>query len=93
MSVNYKIRLWRSSVLSTLTYALHCLPLSDGHIRLQQRTMMKHIRALVSDQAFLTGATHEAIMNRHNLPPVKEVLLQAHAREVQLEQFGDWMVD
>ena len=72
MSINYKIRLWRSCVLSTLTYALHCLPLSDSHIRLLQRTMMKHIRALVSDQRFLTGTTHEAIMDRHHLHPVKE---------------------
>ena len=93
MSIHYKLRLWRSCVLSTLTYALHCLTLSEGHVRLLQRTMMKHIRALVSDQAFLTGTTHDEILTRFQIKPMKEVLLQAHAREIQLEQFGDWMID
>ena len=71
MSIPYKLRLWRICVLSTLTYALHCLALSEGHVRLLQRTMMKHIRALVSDQAFLTGTTHDEILTRFQIKPVK----------------------
>ena len=80
MSISYKLNLWRSCVLSTMTYALHCLKLSEGHVRLLQRTMMKHIRASVSDQAFITGSTHNDIMERFHVKPVKEVLPATRSR-------------
>ena len=92
MSIKYKLQLWRSCVLSTMMYALHCLCLGPGHVRTLQRAMMKHVRAIVSDQAFLTGVTHEEIMNRYGIPTVKNLLDKAHHRELQLDADEDWMI-
>ena len=93
MSIAYKLQLCRSCVLSTMMYALHCLRLSPGHVHLLQKTIMKHTRAIVSGQAFLTGTTREEIMTKYNIRSACSVLEQAHGRELKLEQFEDWMVD
>ena len=72
-----------------MTYALHCLRLSPGHVHLLQnlqKTIMEHTRAIVSDQAFLTGTTY-------NIRTACSILEQAHGRELALEQYGDWMID
>ncbi|CAE7192843.1 MCAT [Symbiodinium sp. CCMP2592] len=73
MSIAYKLQLWQSCVLSTMMYALHCFCLSSGHIHSLQKTIMKHVRAIVSNQAFLKGTTHEEVMQKYHLRPLVAV--------------------
>ena len=93
MCIAYKLQLWRSCVLSTMMYALHCLHLSPGNIHLLQKTIMRHTRAIVSDQAFITGITHDEIMHKYQIRSACSILEQAHGRELALEQYEDWMID
>ncbi|CAE7805071.1 unnamed protein product, partial [Symbiodinium sp. CCMP2592] len=67
MSIAYKLQLWQSCALSTMMYALHCLCLSAGNVHSLQKTIMKHVRAIVANQAFLTGTTHDEIMKTYHI--------------------------
>ena len=51
---------------------------------------MKHIRAITSDRAHVTGRTHEEILCTYKIPTVQEVVHMAHSRE-QSTMAGDWM--
>ncbi|CAE7686084.1 unnamed protein product [Symbiodinium sp. CCMP2456] len=93
VSITYKLRLWRSCVLSTMMYALHCLCLQPGHTRHVQRAIMKHVRAITSDQAFLTGRTHDTISTQYEVKSAHDLLLQAHENELQIAQLGDWILE
>ncbi|CAE7258493.1 PKAR [Symbiodinium sp. CCMP2592] len=93
VSISYKLNLWRSCVLSTMLYALHSLCLGAGQICLLQRALMRHIRAIVSDQAFLTGHTHEDIMIKYHIQTAQELLERAHEREQLNADSSDWIVD
>ncbi|CAE7575091.1 betA [Symbiodinium sp. CCMP2592] len=93
VSVPYKLNLWRSCVLSTMLYALHSLCLGAGQICLLQRAIMRHIRAIVSDQAFQTGHTHEDIMTKYNIHTAQDLLERAHERDQQQATATDWLVD
>ena len=57
-----------------------------------QKAVMKHTRAIVNNQAFLTGDTHETIIDRCHLPRVLKDLGDdlRHAREAQ-DRLPDWM--
>ena len=76
-----------------MMYALHCLQLSPGNVHLLQKTIMRHCRAIVSDQAFLTGITHDEIMQKYQIRSACSILEHAHGRELGLEQYEDWMID
>ena len=93
VSIHYKLRLWRSSVLSTMMYALHCLCLQTQHIKYIQRAIVKHTRAITLDQPFLTGRTHAEIMTKYHIRPALDLLQKAHAREQSIAQHGDWIVE
>ncbi|CAE7296954.1 unnamed protein product [Symbiodinium sp. CCMP2592] len=93
VSIPYKLNLWRSCVLSTMLYALHSLCLGAGQIRLLQRAIMRHIRAIVSDQAFRTGHTHEDIMTKYGIQTAQDLLERAHERDQQQATATDWLVD
>ena len=66
------------------------IPRSDTS---SQKTIVKHTRAIVSDQAFITGVTHEDIMMKYQIRTARSLLEQAHSRELELEMHGDWMTD
>ena len=92
IGIGYKLQIWRSCVLSTLTYGLHCCGLTGDHTLEAQRTMMRHVRAIVSNQAHLTGDTHEYIMHKYNIQTVAELLWAAHDRECKAAELHlDWM--
>ena len=92
ISVKYKLQLWRSCILSTLTYGLHTCGLTGDQLLEAQRHMMRHVRAVVSNQAHLTGDTHEYIMNTYNVATFADCLQQAQNREqVAAEKHQDWM--
>ncbi|CAE7257373.1 unnamed protein product [Symbiodinium sp. CCMP2592] len=93
VSIHYKLNLWRSCVLSTMLYALHSLCLGAGQICLLQRAIMRHIRAIISDQAFLTGHTHEDIMAKYHIQTAQELLERAHDRDQLNADSSDWLVD
>ncbi|CAE7475779.1 unnamed protein product [Symbiodinium sp. CCMP2456] len=93
VSIPYKLRLWRSCVQSSMMYALHCLCLQTGQIRYLQRAIMKHIRAITSDQAFLTGNTHEFISAKYEVQSAHDLLRQAHASELKVAGLGDWILE
>ena len=61
ISVRLKLRIWRSCVLTTLMYGLSSCGISGDAVEEVQRTIMKHVRAIVSNQAHLTGDTHKDI--------------------------------
>ncbi|CAE7251454.1 unnamed protein product, partial [Symbiodinium sp. CCMP2456] len=92
MSVAYKLNLWKSCVLSTMMYAMHCLCLRSSHVRMLQKAIMKHVRAIVSDQAFLTGTTHEDIMMQYKIESALQLLNKAHGRELGNQNPDDWML-
>ena len=92
ISVKYKLQLWKSCILSTLTYGLHTCGLTGDHALEAQRHMMRHIRAVVSNQAHLTGDTHDFIRTKYNIATIAECLHQAQEREQHAaEQHSDWM--
>ena len=92
LSPRYKLNIWRSCVQTSMTYGLHCMALSPALHQELQLNAMKHIRAITSDWAHVTGHTHEEILLKYRIPTVKEVLAQAHARERQQGLVsGDWM--
>ncbi|CAE7223016.1 unnamed protein product [Symbiodinium sp. CCMP2456] len=93
VSIPYKLRLWRSCVQSSMMYALHCLCLQPGQIRYLQRAIMKHIRAITSDQAFLTGNTHDFISAKYEVQSAHDLLRQAHDNELQVARLGDWILE
>ncbi|CAE7573790.1 unnamed protein product [Symbiodinium sp. CCMP2592] len=78
LSVGYKLQVWRSCVLSTLTYGLHCCGLSGDQLQEAQRHMMKHVRAVTNNQAHITGDSHATIMDKFG---------------VQMMRTPDWMRD
>ena len=72
--IPYTLNIWRSCVYSTLRYGLvHC-GLNDDQVVDMQRAVMKHTRAVVNNQAFLTGDMHETIIDKYRLPRVIEDL-------------------
>ena len=94
MGITYKLRLWRSCVLSTMTYGLQSCGITGDHAQEAQRSMMKHVRAIVSNQAHLTGDTHESIMHKYQIKPFIEIIREAHEREQHTATAReDWMWD
>ncbi|CAE7740061.1 MCAT [Symbiodinium sp. CCMP2456] len=93
VSIPYKLRLWRSCVLSTMMYALHCLCLQPGQLQFIQRAIMKHVRAIASDQAFITGNTHAEVSRRHEVQTAHELINKAHNNELRIAQLGDWLIE
>ena len=92
LGIGYKLQIWRSCVLSTLTYGLHCCGLTGDQTLEAQRAMMRHVRVTVSNQAHLTGDTHEYIMRQYGLEPIADQLRRTHDRECQApEAISDWM--
>ena len=81
LSVGYKLQFWRSCVLSIMTYGLHCCGLTGDGVQEAQRAQMRHVRAIVNNQAHLTGDTHASIMTRYNIPPFADLLRHALDRE------------
>ena len=64
LSVGYKLQFWRSCILSIMTYGLHCCGVTGDGAQEAQRAQMRHIRAIVNNQAHLTGDTHAQIIAR-----------------------------
>ena len=55
---------------------------------------MKHVRAIVNNQAFLTGDTHEVIITKYGIPRIHEVFCEDLRRVRQAQQQNpDWMHD
>ena len=92
MSIAYKLRLWSSCVLSTMTYALHCLCLRPSHVREVQKAIMKHVRAIIADQAFITGRTHQDVMDQYGIQSALQMIAHAHSRELRHQNPQDWML-
>ena len=53
---------------------------------------MKHIRAIVSDQAFLTGQTHQEIMEQYGIQSALQMISYAHSHELSYQNPQDWML-
>ena len=90
LSPKYKLNIWRSCVQTSMTYGLHCMALSPALHQELHMNAMKHIRAITSDRAHVTGRTHEEILCAYKIPTVQEVVQMAHSRE-QRTMAGDWM--
>ncbi|CAE7350820.1 MCAT [Symbiodinium microadriaticum] len=90
LSPKYKLNIWRSCVQTSMTYGLHCMALSPALHQELHMNAMKHIRAITSDRAHVTGRTHEEILCTYKIPTVQEVVHMAHSRE-QSTMAGDWM--
>ncbi|CAE6969563.1 unnamed protein product, partial [Symbiodinium sp. CCMP2456] len=94
MGIHYKLWVWRSCVLSTMTYGLQSCGITGDHAQEAQRSMMKHVRAIVSNQAHITGDTHAAIMEQYHIKPFRVLIQEAHERELQTAiARQDWMWD
>ncbi|CAE7627910.1 PKAR [Symbiodinium sp. CCMP2456] len=92
LGVGYKLCFWKSCVLSILTYGLRCCGLTGDNVQEAQRAMMRHVRAIVSNQAHLTGDTHDYIMNKYGIQCLIDQLRAAHDRERQAAALqNDWM--
>ena len=53
---------------------------------------MNHIRAIVSDQACLTGQTHQEIMEQYGVQSALQMISYAHSRELSHQNPQDWML-
>ncbi|CAE7618384.1 ML1 [Symbiodinium sp. CCMP2592] len=94
ISVKLKLRIWQSSVLSSLLYGLSTCGLTGGQVEDIQRVIMKHVRAIISNQAHLTGDKHEVIIRRYHIPLAAD-LLQAELDRAGAAQaqHADWMYE
>ena len=68
LGIGYKLMFWRSCVLSIMTYGLHCCGLTGDGTQEAHRAQMRHVRAIVNNQAHLTGDTHAQIMQTYQIP-------------------------
>ena len=94
ISVSLKLRIWRSCVLTTLMYGLSSCGISGDAVEEVQRTIMKHVRAIVSNQAHLTGDTHKDIALRYNIPSAKDLCeIEYQRAQDQQSSLQDWMFD
>ena len=94
ISIRLKLRIWRSCVLTTLLYGLSSCGISGDAVEEVQRTIMKHVRAIVSNQAHLTGDTHRDIALKYNIPSAKDLCAVEYQRtQDQQCNLQDWMYD
>eukprot|EP00439_Symbiodinium_sp_Y106_P046963 s2644_g6.t1 len=94
VSISYKLSVWRSCVYSTMMYGLSACGLNGDQARELQRAIMKHVRAIVNNQAHLTGDTHETIVNKYNIPKADVDLQQELLRAAERQKaMLDWMYD
>ena len=94
VSISYKLSVWRSCVYSTMMYGLSTCGINGDQARELQRAIMKHVRAIVNNQAHLTGDTHETIVNKYNIPKADEDLQQELLRAAERQKaMLDWMYD
>ena len=92
VSISYKLSVWNSCVYSTMLYGLTTRGLSGDQVKELQRAIMKHVRAIVNNQAHLTGDTHESIMTRYPIPRAAEDLRRDLLRAADRQQATpDWM--
>ena len=92
LGVQYKLNIWRSCVYSTMLYGLAHCGLSGEQAGELQKAIMKHTRAIVSNQAFLTGETHESIILRYGIPRIQEDLLRDLQRADRIQaRTPHWM--
>ena len=59
----HKLSVWNSCVYSTMMYGMTTCGLSGDQVKELQRAIMKHVRAIVNNQAHLTGDAHETIID------------------------------
>ena len=94
LGIGYKLMFWRSCVLSIMTYGLHCCGLTGDGTQEAHRAQMRHVRAIVNNQAHLTGDTHAQIMQKYQIPHFADLLRQALDREERAVALQpDWMWD
>ncbi|CAE7728748.1 unnamed protein product [Symbiodinium sp. CCMP2592] len=94
ISVKLKLRIWQSSVLSSLLYGLSTCGLTGGQVEDVQRVIMKHVRAIISNQAHLTGDKHEVIIRRYHIPLAADLLqAELHRASAAQDQHADWMYE
>ncbi|CAE7254236.1 unnamed protein product, partial [Symbiodinium sp. CCMP2592] len=94
ISVKLKLRIWQSSVLSSLLYGLSTCGLTGDQVEGIQRVIMKHVRAIISNQAHLTGDKHETIIRRYHIPLAVDLLqAELHRAGTAQEQHADWMYE
>ena len=92
LGIRYKLKIWRSCVYSTMLYGLAHCGLTGDQVAEIQKAIMKHTRAIISNQAFLTGETHESIICRYGIPRVHEDLHRDLQRADKTQaQAPDWM--
>ncbi|CAE7334859.1 unnamed protein product, partial [Symbiodinium microadriaticum] len=92
LRIPYNLNIWRSCVYSTMNYGVAHCGLSGAQVGELQKAVMKHTRAIISNQAFLTGDTHESIMQRFSIPKVQEDLRKELNRTTQAQlNSSDWM--
>ena len=83
LGISYKLNVWRSCGYSTMTYGLCNCGLTGDQAGELQKSIMKHTRAVISNQAFLTGETHDSIVHGYRLPCGLEDLRQELRRATQ----------
>ena len=94
ISISLKLRIWRSCVLTTLMYGMASCGLTGDALLEVQRAIMRHVRAIVSNQAHLTGDTHQAIVTKYNIPSAKDLCEIEYQRAQDRQQSSpDWMFD
>eukprot|EP00439_Symbiodinium_sp_Y106_P009036 s3584_g1.t1 len=94
VSISYKLSIWRSCVYSTMMYGLSTCGINGDQVRELQRAIMKHVRAIVNNQAHLTGDTHETIVAKYSIPKADEDLQQELLRAAERQKANlDWMYD
>ena len=92
LRIPYKLNVWRSCVYSTMTYGVAHCGLSEAQVGELQKAVMKHTRAIISNQAFLTGETHESVMQRFSIPTVQDDLREELTCTTQAQvHTNDWM--
>ena len=92
VSISYKLSVWNSCVYSTMMYGMATCGLSGDQVTELQRAIMKHVRAIVNNQAHLTGDTHATIMARYPIPRATDDLRRELLRAADRQQATpDWM--
>ena len=90
--IKYKLSVWRSCVYSTMMYGMATCGLSGDQIKEIQRAIMKHVRAIVNNQAHITGDSHATIRQKFDIPQASDDIAH-HIHQVAKQQQlrPDWM--
>ncbi len=90
--ISYKLSVWRSCVYSTMMYGMTTCGLSGDQVKELQRAVMKHVRAIVNNQAHITGDSHATIVRQYDIPKAADdISKDINKAAAQQQHHPDWM--